>query len=161
MARITVIGNATRDFEVYPTGSGGTLGKVGIAENRRWTDGAGKQQEATSFYDVVVLNSEEAEHYASWIRSGQRLMVQGDLRTSTYETDDGEKRTKVEIANAEIGASGRWALVTVEKLERSGDGGQAQQTQRGSAGARGQRGGQSGGARRAPARANAAASSPY
>lgn len=156
MARITVIGNATRDFELFTTGSGGSLGKVSVAENRRWTDGAGKEREQTNYYDVLILNSEEAEHYAEWVRSGQRLIVQGDLQQSSFETQDGDKRTKWEMINAEIGASGRWALVTVEKLDR-GQGGGGQSPRRSAPAA--QR--QAPAGRRATARASTAASSDY
>jgi single-strand DNA-binding protein len=50
---------------------------------------------------------------------GSRVVVTGRLAQRTFETTDGEKRSIVELAADEIGASVRWATVAITKAERN------------------------------------------
>ena len=70
--------------------------------------------------------------FALSLTKGMRVLVVGRLEQRTWETEDGERRSKVEIVADEVGPSLRFATVEVHKLERAamGEGRRAQATTR-------------------------------
>jgi single-strand DNA-binding protein len=120
---ITVVGNLTRDPELRYTASGTAKAQLGVAVNRRWQNRQTNEwEEATSFFTVVCWR-EMAEHVGESLQQGARVVVTGRLEQRSWETEQGEKRSVVEIVADEIGPSLRWATAKVEKAERrSGDG---------------------------------------
>ncbi len=121
---VTVVGNLTRDPELRYTPSGASNTRFGVAVNRRWMDrNTNEWQEATSFFDVVCWR-EMAENASESLSRGARVIVTGRLEQRSWETQDGDKRSKIEVIADEIGPSLRWATAQVERTERSGgDGG--------------------------------------
>lgn len=115
---ITLIGNCTRDPELRYTATGQANATFGLAVNRRWQDKSNEWQEATSFFDVVVWQA-QAESASESITRGMRLIVTGRLEQRTWETQDGDKRSKVEVVADEIGPSLRWATAEVQKASRT------------------------------------------
>lgn len=115
---ITVIGNATRDPELRYLQSGTALANLGIAVNRRYQRD-GQWEEETSFFDVVCWR-DLADNVSESISKGDRIIVTGRLEQRSWETQDGDKRSKVEIVADEVGPSLRWATARVEKIRRDG-----------------------------------------
>ncbi len=114
----TIVGNLTRDPEIRYTREGQATTSLGVAVNRRWQNRAsGEWEEATSFFDVVAWR-ELAENVALSLSRGMRVVVTGRLEQRSWENDEGEKRTKVEIVADEIGAGLRFATVDVHRVER-------------------------------------------
>jgi single-strand DNA-binding protein len=66
-----------------------------------------------------------AENVCESVQKGTRVLVNGRLEQRSWETDNGDKRSKVEVIADEIAPSLRWATASVVKNERSGgfDGG--------------------------------------
>ncbi|MBV9936447.1 MAG: single-stranded DNA-binding protein, partial [Actinobacteria bacterium] len=81
-------------------------------------------EEKVSFFNVVCWR-EMAENAAASLAKGTRVLVTGRLEQRSWETEDGEKRSIVEVVADEIGPSLRWATAQVVKNERKGpnDGG--------------------------------------
>lgn len=123
---ITIIGNLTRDPEMRFTPSGQPTASFGVAVNRRWMNRQTQEwDEATSFFDVVCWR-DLAENVSESLGKGARVIVSGRLEQRSWETPDGEKRSKVEIVADEVGPSLRWATAQVTKADRrspDGDGG--------------------------------------
>lgn len=119
-AQVTIVGNITRDPEMRFTPSGAAVANFGIAENRRWQDSTGEWQEATSFFDVICWR-QLAENVAESLTKGMAIIVAGRLDQRSWETDQGEKRSKVEVVADAVGPSLRWATCLVERNERRGD----------------------------------------
>ncbi len=114
----SLTGNITRDPEIryLPDGQATTL--IGVAVNRRWQNRATQEwEEATSFFDVVCWR-DLAENAALSLTRGMRIMVSGRLDQRSWETEDGERRSKVEIVADEIGPSLRFATADVQRRER-------------------------------------------
>jgi len=122
---VTLVGNITRDPELRFTPAGAANASFGLAVNRRWQNRQTNEwEEKVSFFNVVVWR-EMAENAAESLSKGMRVMVTGRLEQRSWETQEGEKRTVVEVAADEIGPSLRWASATVTRNERrqGGDGG--------------------------------------
>lgn len=115
----TLVGNVTRDPELKYTSSGSALLNFGIAVNRRWQSN-GEWQEETSFFDVVAW-SDLAENIGATVSKGDRVIVVGRLQQRTWENDEGEKRSKVEVVAEDVGPSLRWATAEITKNERNDD----------------------------------------
>src|SRR5437762_7373759 len=120
---VTLIGNITRDPELRFTPAGAATASFGLAVNRRWQNRQTQEwEEATSFFDVVCWR-EMAENASESLSKGSRVIVTGRLEQRSWETQEGDKRSKVEVIADEIGPSLRWATAKAEKTERrSGDG---------------------------------------
>ena len=119
---VTLVGNITRDPELRFTPSGQANATFGLAVNRVWTDRqSNERKEAVSFFNVVCWR-EMAENASESLQKGSRVIVTGRLEQRSWETQDGEKRSVIEIVADEIGPSLRWATATVTRNERKGGG---------------------------------------
>ena len=119
---VTIIGNVTRDPELRYLTSGTALASFGVAWNNRYKDRNGDQVEDTSFFDVTCWR-DLADNVAESISKGDRVIVYGKLEQRSWETQDGEKRSKVEIVADEVAPSLRWATAQVSKIRRDGPSG--------------------------------------
>ena len=115
---ITVVGNVTRDPELRFTQGGMAVANFGVAWNKRKQDG----EEEVSFFDVTCFRS-LAENVAESITKGTRVVVAGTLSQRSWENQDGEKRSKVEIVADEVAPSLRWASADIRRNEFKGGGG--------------------------------------
>ena len=118
--QVTIVGNLTRDPELRYTPNGAALVKLGVAVSRRIKDDAtGQWKDAeTSFFDVTAWRT-LAENVAESLTQGTRVVVVGRLRTNSWETPEGERRSKVEIEAEEVAPSLKWATAKPEKQGRA------------------------------------------
>lgn len=115
-----IIGNLTREPEIRYTRDGQASTLLGVAVNRRWQDRQTKEwEESTSFFDVVCWR-ELAENAALSLSKGMRVLVIGRLEQRSWETEEGERRSKVEIVAEEVGPSLRFATAEVQRTGRRG-----------------------------------------
>src|ERR1022692_3076940 len=113
-------GNLTRDPEIRYTRDGHATTAFGLAVNRRWQDRESREwEESTSFFDVVCWR-ELAENAALSLTKGMRVVVTGRLEQRTWETEEGEHRSKVEVVADDLGPSLRFATAEVQRNERRG-----------------------------------------
>lgn len=89
--KIILIGNLTRDVEVRTTPSGSMVAKIGMASNRK-----SGQSEEVLYIDVEAWNK-TAELCAQYLRKGSQVLVEGRLKLDTYQTQQGENRSKIFI----------------------------------------------------------------
>jgi single-strand DNA-binding protein len=115
---VTIVGNLTRDPELRFTPSGQATATFGVAVNRVWTDRQSQERkEATSFLDVVCWG-QLAENAAQSLIRGTRVVVSGRLDQRSWENQEGEKRSKIEITADEVAPSLRYATVQITRNER-------------------------------------------
>ena len=115
---VTVVGNCTRDPELRFTAGGQAVASFGLAVNRRWQNRQTNEwEESVSFFDVTCW-AQLAENVAESITKGSRVMVSGRLDQRSWETQDGDKRSKIEIVADEIGPSLTYATAQVVRNER-------------------------------------------
>ena len=115
---VFLVGGITRDLELRYTQSGLPSVTFGLAVSRRWQNRQTSEwEEATSYFDVVCWR-ELAEHAAESLSKGSRVIVIGRLEQRSWETEDGQKRSKVEVVADEVGPSLRWATAQLSKTER-------------------------------------------
>ena len=115
---VTVIGNVTRDPELRFTPSGQAIATFGLAVNRRWQNRQTQEwEEQVSFFDVTCW-AQLGQNVADTLVKGSRAIITGRLEQRSWETDQGDKRSKVEIIADEVGPSLRWATADITRNER-------------------------------------------
>jgi single-strand DNA-binding protein len=120
---IVLVGNLTDDPELRFTPQGVAVANFRLAVSRRVKDEGGQWKDGeTSFFKVNCWR-QLAENVAESLTRGSRTMVAGRLRMRQWETQEGEKRTVVEIEADEVGPSLKWATAKVERTSRGGGGG--------------------------------------
>jgi single-strand DNA-binding protein len=116
---ITVVGNVTRDPELKFLNSGQAALKLSIAVNRRWQNRQTQEwEERVSYFEVVGYGA-MAENAANSLTKGARVIVSGRLEQRSWETENGDKRSIVEINADEIGPSLKWATAVVTRTPRA------------------------------------------
>jgi len=94
--KVFLIGRLVADPELSHTHSGTPFTRFRIAVNRPYKDRSGNWQEDTVFIDVVVWG-EAADRAVSRFSKGTRVLVEGRLQQRNWETESGEKRSKIEV----------------------------------------------------------------
>jgi single-strand DNA-binding protein len=118
---ITVVGNVTLAPELRFNSSSQAASSFGLAVNRRWQNQQTQEwEESVSFFDVTCWR-DLAENVAETVTKGARVIVTGRLEQHSWETDDGERRSRTEVVADDVGPSLRWATAEVTKNERKGD----------------------------------------
>ena len=119
---VTISGNAGREPELRFTPSGQAVANFGVAVSRRWQNRQTNEwEEATSWIDITCWG-QLAENVAESVGRGTRVTVAGRLDQRSWETDNGDKRSKVEIVADDVSISLKWATATPQRNERSDSG---------------------------------------
>ncbi len=120
---VTLVGNLTRDPELRYTQNGVAQLTLGLAVNHRRMNRQTQQwDEQTSYFDVVLWR-DAAENAASSLTKGMRVVATGRLEQRSWDTAEGDKRYKIELVDAEVGPSLRWATAQVTRTPRDGNAG--------------------------------------
>jgi single-strand DNA-binding protein len=121
---ITVIGNVTADPELRFTTSGAAVANFTVASTPRAFDReSGEWRDGEALFLRCNIWREAAENVAESLTRGARVIVSGRLKQRSFETQEGEKRTVVELEVDEIGPSLRYATAKVNKVSRGSGGG--------------------------------------
>ena len=94
--RVTLVGRLTRDPELKHLPSGSAVLELGLAVNGRKQDATGEWVDKPNFFDVKVFGN-QAEMLSQHLAKGRRIGVDGRLDWSSWESQDGGKRSKVEV----------------------------------------------------------------
>ena len=93
--KVVLIGNLTRDPELKSLPSGIQVANVGVATNRVWKDKDGQKKEEVEFHNVVIFGR-QAETTAQYLSKGSSVLIEGRLKTQSWEAD-GVKKYRTEI----------------------------------------------------------------
>lgn len=119
---ITLVGNLTSDPELRFTASGAPVANFTVASTPRNFD---RQTNEWKDGDAMFLNCavwrQAAENVAESLTKGMRVIVQGRLRSRSYETREGERRTVFEIEVDEVGPALKYASAKVTRNSGGGN----------------------------------------
>ena len=98
--RVIIMGNLTRDPEIRYNPNGTAVANFSLAVNRRYKQGEEFKDEV-SYIDVVVFGK-QAENCSQYLSKGSAALVEGRLQQRRWETDDGQKKSKVEVVAGNV-----------------------------------------------------------
>jgi single-strand DNA-binding protein len=120
---LTVIGNLTADPELRFTPSGAAVANFTVASTPRAFDkNSNEWKDGETLFLRCSVWREAAENVAESLQKGMRVIVQGKLKSRSYDTKEGEKRTVTELDVDEVGPSLKIAKAKVERNARAGGG---------------------------------------
>lgn len=90
-----ILGNLTRDPERRSLPSGDSVVSFSVASNRYYTS-QGERKEDTEFHNIVIFGK-MAETAAQYLKKGSLVLIEGRLKTRTWQSQDGQKHYKTEI----------------------------------------------------------------
>ena len=121
---ITIVGNLTNDPELRFTPSGAAVANFTVASTPRAFDRQSNEwKDGETLFMRCSVWREAAENVAESLQRGMRVLVSGRLKSRSYETKEGEKRTVVELEVDEVGPSLRYATAKVNRTSRGGGAG--------------------------------------
>ncbi|MFQ6111664.1 MAG: single-stranded DNA-binding protein, partial [Nitrospinota bacterium] len=94
--KVMIIGNLGTDPEMRFTPNGNPVTSFRLATSRNFTTAEGERRQETEWFDVVTWNK-LAETCNQFLAKGRRAYVEGRLRTRTWEGQDGQRRSRIEI----------------------------------------------------------------
>jgi len=94
--KVFLIGNLTRDPELRYTPSGTAVASFGLATTRKYRGQDGEQKEETCFVEVEAW-ARRAEVISEYLSKGSPVFVEGRLRLDTWETQQGDKRSRLKV----------------------------------------------------------------
>lgn len=104
--RVILVGNLTRDPELRFTPGGSPVAGFGLAVNRVYTNKQGEKVENVDFFNIVVW-AKLAERCVEYIHKGSPVALEGRLQSRSWETEDGQKRSVVEVVAENVQFLGR------------------------------------------------------
>jgi len=108
--QVTLTGNLTDDPELRFTPSGVAVARFRLAVDQRVWDADGWKDGESSYFRVNVWR-DQAEHVSRSLHKGARCVVVGRLKSRSWETPEGQRRSAVEVDAEEVGMSMRFAPV--------------------------------------------------
>jgi single-strand DNA-binding protein len=96
MNNVFLMGNLTRDPESRTLSSGNQVADLGLAINDNYKDKEGKLVERAVYVDVVTWGR-QAETCVEFLKKGSPILVEGRLQLDQWQTETGDKRSKLRV----------------------------------------------------------------
>ena len=101
--KVILAGNLTRSPELRYSANGNAIATFGMATNRAWTDELGDRQEEVEYHNITVFGK-QAETTHQYLRKGQLALIEGRLRTTSWEVEGGKRyRTDIVAERVQFG----------------------------------------------------------
>ena len=99
--KVLIVGRMTADPQLRTTPSGQSVTSFGVATNRVWKDKSGSKQEDTEFHNVVAWGR-QAEVAVQYLKKGAMVMIEGRLRTRSWQDKQGQNHKSTEIISERL-----------------------------------------------------------
>lgn len=94
--KVLLIGNLTKDPELRYTPNGTAVTNLRLAVNRKFKDRTGELKEDTCFVTVTAWDK-QAEICNQYLQKGRSVFIEGILQSRSWETNDGQKRSTIDV----------------------------------------------------------------
>lgn len=119
--KVILLGNLGKDPEVRHLEGGATVANFPLATSENYKDKSGNKVEQTEWHNIVLWRS-QAEFAEKYLKKGNTILVEGKLRTRSWEDKDKNKRYTTEIVGDNI------SIVSNANTRREETGNQGPQT---------------------------------
>lgn len=99
--KVFIIGRLTADPQLRSIPSGQQVASFSVATNRVWNDKAGARQEEVEYHNIVVWGR-QAEVASQFLAKGSMVMIEGRLRTRTWQNKEGQNVKTTEIISERL-----------------------------------------------------------
>ena len=120
--KVFLLGNLTRDPQLRYTPKGTAVCDAAIAINRSYTAADGASRDETCFVDLVFWGK-QAELVNQYLKKGSTALVEGRLQLDRWESQDGQKRSRLRVVCDNVQFLGRPRGTDYEDAPGGGSGG--------------------------------------
>jgi single-strand DNA-binding protein len=99
--KVFIVGRLGKDPETKTTSGGTTVANFSMATSENYKDRDGNRKEETEWHRIVVYGA-IAENCGKYLRKGSMALVEGKIKTRSWEDRDGNKRSTTEIVAKEV-----------------------------------------------------------
>jgi len=99
--KVFILGRLTADPQLRTTPTGQQVASFGVATNRIWNDKTGSRQQEVEYHNVVVWGR-QAEIVSQFLTKGSLILVEGRMRTRTWQNKQGQNQRTTEIIGERI-----------------------------------------------------------
>lgn len=99
--KVLIMGRIVRDIVTKTLSSGASIANFSVATNRVYLDKNKEKKEETEFHNIVAFGK-QAENIAKYLGKGDEVLVEGRLRTTSWEDKVGDKRYRTEIVAEKV-----------------------------------------------------------
>ncbi|MGH2697574.1 MAG: single-stranded DNA-binding protein [Actinomycetota bacterium] len=115
---VTLVGNITDEPELRFTPGGAAVANFTVAVNRRFRNQDGSWDDRLDGFFRCSCWRDMAENVSESLHKGSRVIVTGRLQQRSWDDNDGNKRSTIEVQVDEVGPSLRWATAQITKARR-------------------------------------------
>lgn len=119
--KVILIGNLAIDPELRTTPSGRSVCNFRMATNRMWTDKTTNQQQKETEYHTIITWGRLAEIASQYLTKGSLVMIEGRLRTRSWQDSSGNKRFRTEVIAERMQLGPKGAVKSVSSLPHPTD----------------------------------------
>jgi single-strand DNA-binding protein len=101
LSKVILIGNVGADPEMRYTPSGKAVTSFRMATSRRYTTSGGETKEETDWFRISVWGK-QAEVCNQYVTKGRQVYVEGRLHARSWEGQDGQSRTSLEVTANQV-----------------------------------------------------------
>lgn len=112
--KVMIVGNLGRDPEMRYTPNGKAVTTFSVAVSRKYSSAEGEPKEETEWFRVTAWNK-LAETCNEFLSKGRKVFVEGRLKTSTWDGQDGQRRTTLEVTATDMVLLDRPKTATLEE----------------------------------------------
>jgi single-strand DNA-binding protein len=113
--KVLLLGHLTREPDLRYTPNGTAVATFGLAINHRYRQGE-EWKDEVCFVDVVTFNR-QAETVGDYLHKGSPALVEGRLRWRSWESEDGQRRSKYDVLAERVQFLARPATVREDERE--------------------------------------------
>lgn len=95
--KVTLIGNIARDPEFRTFDNGNKVCNLRLITNETWTDREGVRQDRPEGHNIVIFNERIVDVAEKYLKKGDKIYIEGALRTRKWQDKDGNDRYTTEI----------------------------------------------------------------
>jgi single-strand DNA-binding protein len=118
---VILLGRLTADPDLRYTPKGTPVCTFRIAVNRRFKDQTANDWKDETYFFTVNTWAQLAERIGERLKKGSAVLVQGELRSRSWETPTGEKRTAIEIYGRSVQVLDKALMVETPATEPEPD----------------------------------------
>lgn len=100
--KIVVIGHAGDDPQVKRFDNGGMIANLPVATTETWKDKNTGEKKSLTEWHRVVINGKLAELAEKYVKKGDKVLIEGIMRTRKYTVTDGSERYTTELICKEL-----------------------------------------------------------
>ena len=99
--KVILMGRLTRDPELRYTPQGTPVTDLPLAVNREYVTANNERRKDTAFVDVTFWRR-RAEVLCQYLRKGDPILLEGHLTMDTWETPEGQRRSRLKVMGDEF-----------------------------------------------------------